>query len=63
MYSDETPHLFWPDLGHQLGESESIVECREFSLADLRTMIADNVIQDANMLALFARLSANRLIP
>ena len=37
--------------------------CREFSLKDLRSMIADSVIQDANTLALFARLSAKKLIP
>jgi ADP-ribose pyrophosphatase len=68
-YSDETPHLFLArpvhptGLGHQPDESESIVECREFSLRDLSSMIADSVIQDANTLALFARLSAKRLIP
>lgn len=68
-YSDETPHLFLArpvqetGSGHQPDESESILECREFSLKDLTSMIADNVIQDANTLALFARLAANRLIP
>jgi 8-oxo-dGTP pyrophosphatase MutT (NUDIX family) len=68
-YSDETPHLFLArpvkstGLGHQPDDSESIVECREFSFADLSTMIADTVIQDANTLALFARMSAKKLYP
>jgi ADP-ribose pyrophosphatase len=68
-YSDETPHLFLArsveptGFGLQPDESESIVECREFSLNDLTSMIADSVIQDANTLALFARLSAKKLIP
>jgi len=68
-YSDETPHLFlarpvFPTgLGHQPDDSETIVECREFSYAELCSMIADSVIQDANTLATFARLSARRLLP
>jgi 8-oxo-dGTP pyrophosphatase MutT (NUDIX family) len=68
-YSDETPHLFLARpvrptaSGKKPDESESIVECREFSLEDLSSMIADSVIQDANTLAVFARLSAKRLIP
>jgi len=67
-YSDEMPHLFLArpvkptGLGHQPEDSESIVECREFSIQELSTMIADNVIQDANTLALFARLSAKKLL-
>jgi ADP-ribose diphosphatase len=68
-YSDETNHLFlarpvWPTgLGHQPEDSESILECGEFSFEELSTMIADSVIQDANTLALFARLSAKKLLP
>jgi ADP-ribose pyrophosphatase len=68
-YSDETPHLFLArpvqptGFGQKPDESESIVECREFSLEELSSMIAESVIQDANTLALFARLSAKRLIP
>jgi ADP-ribose pyrophosphatase len=67
-YSDETCHLFLArpvqatGLGHQPDESESIMESREFSLNELSSMIAESVVQDANTLALFARLSANRLI-
>jgi ADP-ribose diphosphatase len=68
-YSDETPHLFLArpvhptGLGHQPDDSETIVECREFTLTELRSMIADSVIQDANTLATFARLSARKLLP
>jgi ADP-ribose pyrophosphatase len=68
-YSDEMPHLFLArpvqatGLGHQPDESESIMECREFSLEELSSMIAESKIQDANTLASFARLSAKRLIP
>ena len=68
-YSDETPHLFLArpvrptGFGHQPDESESILESKEFSLAELSSMIAESVIQDANTLALFARLYAKRLIP
>jgi ADP-ribose diphosphatase len=68
-FCDETPHLFLArpvqasGLGRRPDDSESIVECREFSLEDLISMVADSVIQDANTLAMFARLSAKRIIP
>jgi ADP-ribose pyrophosphatase len=68
-YSDETPHLFLArpvhptGIVHQPEESESILECREFSFENLRSMIAENEIQDANTLALFARLVAKRFVP
>jgi ADP-ribose pyrophosphatase len=68
-FCDETPHLFVArpvlatGFGRRPEDSESILECREFSLDALTSMIADSVIQDANTLALFARLSAKRLIP
>ena len=68
-FCDETPHLFLArpvratGFGRKPEDSESIVECREFSLEDLSQMIADSVIQDANTLALYARLLAKRLIP
>jgi ADP-ribose pyrophosphatase len=68
-FCDETPHLFLARPVHATGfgrkpeDSESIVECREFSLDDIRSMIADSVIQDANTLALYARLSAKQIIP
>jgi ADP-ribose diphosphatase len=68
-YSDETPHLFLArpvqptGLGHQPEESESILESREFSFHELKSMIAESVIQDANTLASFARLCAKGFIP
>jgi 8-oxo-dGTP pyrophosphatase MutT (NUDIX family) len=68
-YSDETPHLFLArpvhptGLGHQPDDSETILECREFTFAQLSSMIADSVIQDANTLVTFARMSARKLLP
>jgi ADP-ribose pyrophosphatase len=68
-FCDETPHLFLArpvqasGFGRRPDDSESIVECHEFSLEDLSSMIADSVIQDANTLAMFARLSAKKIIP
>jgi ADP-ribose pyrophosphatase len=68
-YSDETQHLFlarpvYPTgLGHQPDDSETIVECREFTFTELSSMIADSVIQDANTLATFARMAARKLVP
>jgi ADP-ribose pyrophosphatase len=48
--------------GHSRDESESIVECRGFSGEELRAMIANNEIRDANTLALCARLLARGLL-
>jgi ADP-ribose pyrophosphatase len=68
-YSDEMPHLFLArpvkptGLGHQPEDSETILECREFTFKELRKMISDCVIQDANTLALFARMAAKELLP
>jgi ADP-ribose pyrophosphatase len=39
-------------------EEESILECREFSVGQLREMIAANEIRDANTLSICARLAA-----
>lgn len=44
--------------GHERHESEAILECRDFSFAELRRMIAEEEIRDANTLAMFARMSA-----
>ena len=68
-FTDETPHLFLAKPVRPTGrstaldDSELIVECGEFTFEELRKMIADCVIQDANTLALFARLTAKKLIP
>jgi len=48
--------------GHSRDESESILECRGFSGEELRDMIANNEIRDANTLALCARLLARGLL-
>jgi len=39
-------------------ETESIVDCREFSIEELRKMITENEIRDANTLSMWARLVA-----
>ena len=39
-------------------EAESILDCREFSVEEIRLMIAENEIRDANTLSMWARLSA-----
>jgi ADP-ribose pyrophosphatase len=39
-------------------ESESILDCRAFSIPEIRHMIAENEIRDANTLGMWARLSA-----
>ena len=44
--------------GHQHDEGEAIVDCRAFSPAEFRGMIASGEIRDANTLAAFARLIA-----
>jgi 8-oxo-dGTP pyrophosphatase MutT (NUDIX family) len=38
-------------------EGESILDCREFSVEEIRRMIAENEIRDANTLGIYARLS------
>jgi ADP-ribose pyrophosphatase len=44
-------------------ESESILDCRAFTISEIRRMIAENEICDANTLSLWARLSARELLP
>ncbi len=39
-------------------EGESILDCREFSVEEIRRMIAENEIRDANTLGICARLAA-----
>ena len=48
--------------GHARDESESILDCRAFSPEELRGMIANNEIRDANTLAICARLLSRRLL-
>ena len=44
-------------------EGESILDCREFTVEQIRRMIAENEIRDANTLSTWARLSACDLFP
>jgi ADP-ribose pyrophosphatase len=48
--------------GDDQEESESIVDCRVFSIDEIRTMIAQNQIRDANTLGICARLAARGFI-
>jgi ADP-ribose pyrophosphatase len=48
--------------GHSREEGESILDCRAFSSAELRDMIARNEIRDANTLAICSRLLARGLL-
>ena len=44
-------------------EEESILDCREFTVEQIRRMIADNEIRDANTLGICATLAARGLLP
>jgi 8-oxo-dGTP pyrophosphatase MutT (NUDIX family) len=44
-------------------EGESILDRREFSVQEIRRMIAENDIRDANTLSIWARLLARGLLP
>ena len=48
--------------GHSREESEAILDCRAFSPAELRDMIASNEIRDANTLAICVRLLSRGLL-
>lgn len=48
--------------GHSRDESESILDCRAFSADELRRMIRENEIRDANTLALCSRLLARGIL-
>ena len=67
-FTDEKQHLFLARpvrlsrAGRRPDDTEFIAETREFSVGELRQMIAENIIQDANTLALFARLTARGLV-
>jgi 8-oxo-dGTP pyrophosphatase MutT (NUDIX family) len=43
-------------------ESESILDCRAFTVPEIRRMIAENEIRDANTLSMWARLWARDLL-
>lgn len=62
-FTDEHGYFFLarsvePCAGYVHDETESILDCREFSIEELRRMIAENEIRDANTLSMWARLEA-----
>ena len=64
-FTDEQQHLFLArpvEPTGQKDEGEAIADCRAFRVAEIRQMIADNEIRDANTLACFARLVAMGLL-
>jgi ADP-ribose pyrophosphatase len=48
--------------GPECDEGESILDCREFTVDEIRDMIADNEIRDANTLGICATLAARGLL-
>jgi len=48
--------------GQARDEEESILDCREFTVEQIRRMIAENEIRDANTLGICAMLSARGLL-
>jgi 8-oxo-dGTP pyrophosphatase MutT (NUDIX family) len=67
-FTDERGYLFLAHPiqpckeGSHYDEGESIVDCREFSVEEIRRMIADNDICDANTLGICAALFARGLL-
>ena len=67
-FTDERGHCFLARPvresadGHSREEGESILDCRAFSPAEIRDMIASNEIRDANTLAVCSRLVARGLL-
>jgi len=62
-FTDERGYFFLarpvePSAGYVCDETEAIVDCREFSVKELRRMITENEIRDANTLSMWARLGA-----
>jgi ADP-ribose pyrophosphatase len=48
--------------GHEREETETILDCRAVSVPEIRRMIADNEIRDANTIAICARLASRGFI-
>ena len=67
-FTDERGYLFLArpvqpcEEGSHYDKGESIVDCREFSVEEIRRMIAENDICDANTLGICATLSARGLL-
>src|SRR5215475_9993566 len=67
-FTDERGHFFLahpvePCPNYVRDESESILDCRAFTVSEIRQMIADNEIRDANTLSIWARLWARGFLP
>jgi ADP-ribose diphosphatase len=68
-FTDEFGYLFFARPvernahGHAHDETESILDCRAFTVEEIRAMIAENQICDANTLGICARLAARGFIP
>ena len=67
-FTDECGHFFLarpvvPCPNYVRDESESILDCRSFTIFEIRRMIAENEIHDANTLSVLARLWARGLLP
>jgi ADP-ribose pyrophosphatase len=67
-FTDEFGYLFFarpvercPE-GDAHDETESILDCSAFSVPEIRSMIAENKIRDANTLGICARLAARGFI-
>jgi ADP-ribose pyrophosphatase len=63
-FTDERGYFFLarpvePIANYVRDETESILDCRAFSVPEIRRMIGENEIRDANTLAICARLSAH----
>jgi ADP-ribose diphosphatase len=63
-FTDERGYFFLarpvePIANYVRDETESILDCRAFSVPEIRRMIAENEIRDANTLAICARLAAH----
>ena len=67
-FTDERGYLFLArpvqpcEEGSHYDEGESILDCREFSVEEIRRMIAENNICDANTLGICATLAARGLL-
>jgi ADP-ribose diphosphatase len=67
-FTDERGYFFLarpvePCPNYVRDESESILNCRGFSVEEIRRMIAENEIRDANTLSIWTRLWARNLLP
>src|SRR5207245_10155116 len=66
-FTDEHCYFFLarpvePCAGYERDESESILACLAFGVSEIRRMIAENEIRDANTLGICARLAARGVL-